>query len=106
MHPITTLTAGLLALSVASGALAGESALVGRLRQDGTIQVYQDRFLKAFPDGTPVATIEATPAPGGPKLTRAAADGCLTETTVLRVAESPAPTGPAGSGRSTGIRSS
>jgi hypothetical protein len=96
MHRITILAAGLLALSAASDALAGESALVGRLKQDGTIQVYQDRFLKTFPDGTPVATVEATPAPGGPKLTRAAADGCLTETTVLRIAEAPAPDGSRG----------
>ena len=96
MHRITTLTAGLLALSVASGAQAGESALVGRLKQDGTIQVYKNRLLPTFPDGTPVATIEAAPAPGGPKLTRAAADGCLAETTVLHIAEATAPDGSRG----------
>lgn len=96
MHRITTLAAGLLALSVASGASAGESAVVGRLRPDGTIQVYKDRFQPAFPDGTPVASITATPAEGGPRLTRAAADGCLTETTVLVISEAPAPDGSRG----------
>jgi hypothetical protein len=93
MYRITTLAAGLLALSFASGAVAGESALVGRLKQDGTIQVYKDRFLQAFPDGTAVATIEATPAAGGPRLTRASTDGCRAETTVLVVAAAPAPDG-------------
>jgi hypothetical protein len=92
MHRITTLAAGLLALAAARDALA-ESALVGKLKQDGTIQVYQNRFLPSFPDGTPVATIEAAPAEGGPRLTRASADGCLAETTVLRIAEAPAPDG-------------
>jgi hypothetical protein len=93
MHRITILSTGLVALSVASTALAGESALVGKLKQDGTIQVYQDRFQPAFPDGTRVASIAATPAEGGPRLTRASSDGCLAETTVLRVATTAAADG-------------
>ncbi|MET0552979.1 MAG: hypothetical protein ABW221_08075 [Vicinamibacteria bacterium] len=96
MHRITTLAAGLLALAAASDAFAGESALVGRLKQDGTIEIDKGRFLPGFPDGTPVATIEATPAAGGPRLTRASSDGCLAETTVLRVAATAAADGSRG----------
>ena len=96
MHRAMTLSVGLLVLAAASGALAGESALVGRLKQDGTIQLYKDRFLPKFPDGTPVATIEATPAEGGPKLTRATSDGCLAQTTALVIAEAPAADGSRG----------
>ena len=89
MHRITTLAAGLLALSVAAGAFAGESAIVGRLKQDGTIQVFKDRFQPKFPDGTPVASITAAPAEGGPRLKRASADGCRRRSRLVHGSLSP-----------------
>lgn len=39
---------------------AAQSALVGRIKSDGTIQLFTNRFQTHFVDGTPVAKIEAT----------------------------------------------
>jgi hypothetical protein len=74
-----------LPLAVASAAHAGQSALVGKLKQDGTIQLYTNRFKNHFADGTPVAKIEAKRTDGTVRVERRSADGCLAEMTELEV---------------------
>lgn len=74
-----------LPLAAASAAHAGQSALVGKLKQDGTIQLYTNRFQSHFADGTPVAKIEAKRTDGIVRVERRSADGCLVEMTELEM---------------------
>jgi len=66
-------------LALASPLLAAQSALVGKQKADGTVQLYLNRFQDRFDDGTPVAKIEATQKDGVTQLLRRSADGCLVE---------------------------
>lgn len=74
-----------LPLAAASTAHAAQSAIVGKLKQDGTIQLYANRFQDHFADGTPVAKVEAKKTDGIVRIERRSADGCLVESTQLDV---------------------
>ena len=74
-----------LSLAVASPLLAAQSALVGKQKADGTIQLYLNRFQDHFADGTLVAKIEATQKDGVTRLVRRSADGCLVEMSAVEI---------------------
>jgi hypothetical protein len=88
-----TLAVLALPLALPSTVLAAQSALVAKLKQDGTIQVLTNRFQQHFADGTLVAKIETTRTDGSARIHRRSADGCLTETTLLVFGEGPLPDG-------------
>lgn len=82
-----------LPLALASPALAAQAALVGKLKQDGTIQLFTSRFQDHFADGTPVAKIETTRTDGIVRIHRRSANGCLAESTQMEVAVATNPDG-------------
>jgi hypothetical protein len=81
------------ALAFASPVLAAQSALVGKQKADGSVQLYLNRFLDHFADGTPVAKIEAAQKDGATQLIRRSADGCQVEISEATIG----PLGPDGS---------
>lgn len=82
-----------LPLALASPALAAQSALVGKQKADGSIQLYLNRFQSHFADGTPVAKVEATQKDGVTSLVRRSADGCLVEISEVELDPATSPDG-------------
>lgn len=82
-----------LALAFSTPTLAAQSALVGKLKQDGTIQIFPNRFQDNFADGTPVAKIETTRTDGIVRIHRRSAEGCHVESTQLEIAAATSPDG-------------
>jgi len=80
-------------LALASAASAAQSALVGKLQQDGTIRLYTNRFQDHFADGTPVAKIDTTRTNGIVSIQRRSADGCHFEMTEVDIDPNPGPDG-------------
>jgi hypothetical protein len=78
-----------LPLALASPVLAAQSALVAKLKQDGTIQILTNRFQDHFADGTPVAKIETKTSDGITTILRRSADGCLQESTQMEFGVTP-----------------
>lgn len=77
--------AALLTLSLALGAqaTAEEYAVVGHVNDDGSFELYEDRFQETFADGTPVARVEVTEAGGFVRVSRWADNGCRGEATTV-----------------------
>jgi hypothetical protein len=80
------LSVAALSLGIAAPAF-GQTAQVGYIRADGSIQLFKNRLQQHFADGTPVAKIESSDVDGFPRLYRWAADGCRGESTLLQIGD-------------------
>jgi hypothetical protein len=68
-------------------AFAQQSAVIGYVKEDGSIQLYKNRLKQQFADGVPIATFKVTDADGFPRLTRLAANGCRAESAQLHIGD-------------------